>query len=449
MRRCFRALFPLLIVFGLTTSTEAWAATGPSPIGSPVEIGVREIVTGLVSPVQLVQSPGRHGRRYVVDQVGVVWGLDRHGDLLPRPFLDIRNKITPLDPAYDERGLLSLAFHPRFAHNGRFFVFYTAPPLPSAPAGYDNTTTIAGYRTGPKHHHAIASSERIILQVDHPQSNHNGGTVAFGPDGHLYISIGDGGAGNDVAPGHVEDWYARNAGGNGQDITHNLLGNILRINVDRPDATPYRIPPHNPFVGRRGLDEIWAYGFRNPYRFSFDMGGDHDLLSMDAGQELWEEVSRVVKGGNYGWNVKEGTHCFNTNHPNVSRQTCPSVDPRTGKRLRNPVIEFANAGQPGGLSFTVVGGVVYRGDNVPALAGRYVYGGAASSFTTPSGRLFVSTPRSSGLWTLHEMLIDGHRLHYFVKGFGQDGSGEVYVMASKALGPSGTTGTIFKITSPR
>lgn len=459
MRRFLRALLPLFILVGLTTTNAASAtppsvsstsaALGPSPIGSPVAIGVKKLATGLVSPVQLVQTSGEHGRRYVVDQVGVIWGLNRRGDLRSHPFLDIRSKITPLDPAYDERGLLGLAFHPRFAHNGRFFVFYTAPPRPSAPAGYDNTTTIAEYRAGPKRLYASASSERIILQIDHPQSNHNGGTVAFGPDGYLYISIGDGGAGNDVALGHVEDWYAKNAGGNGQDITHNLLGNILRIDVDPSTyAAPYTIPATNPFVGRRGLDEIWAYGFRNPYRFSFDIGGDHDLLSMDAGQELWEEVSRVVRGGNYGWNVKEGTHCFNTDHPNFSRPTCPNMDPTTGKRLRDPVIEFANAGQPGGLSFTVVGGVVYRGNQVPALAGRYVYGGAASSFTAPSGRLFVSTPRPSGLWTLHEMRIDGYRLGYFVKGFGQDKFGEVYIMASKALGPSGTTGTIFKITSP-
>jgi hypothetical protein len=165
-----------------------------------------------VSPLQLVQAPGERGRRFIVDQVGVIWGMNRAGDLMRRPFLDISSKITPLDPSYDERGLLGLAFHPNFSHIDRFFVFYTAPPPRSAPDRYDNTTTIAEYRaSGPRQAHADASSERIILQVDHPQSNHNGGTVAFGPDGYLYISIGDGGAGDDVAFGHVEDWYARNA----------------------------------------------------------------------------------------------------------------------------------------------------------------------------------------------------------------------------------------------
>jgi glucose/arabinose dehydrogenase len=421
---------------------------GPSPIGPQVAVGIKPVATGLVSPVQLVQAPGKHGRRFIVDQVGVIWGLNRAGHRMPRPFLDIRSKITPLSPDYDERGLLGLAFHPGFAHNGRFFVHYTAPPLPGAPAGYDNTTTIAEYRAhGRQQVRASARSERIILQVDHPQSNHNGGTVAFGPDGYLYISIGDGGAGDDNALGHVDDWYADNAGGNGQDITSNLLGNILRIDVDH--GAPYAIPADNPFVGQPGLDEIWAYGLRNPYRFSFDMGGDHALLSQDAGQELWEEVSLIVKRGNYGWNVKEGTHCFDTDNPNVSPPTCPSMDPTTGEPLRDPVIEFANAGQTGGLAYTVVGGYVYRGSALPGFAGRYIYGGATASLIAPEGRLFVSTPQKSGLWTLQELLINGtDRLTYVVKGFGQDRRGEVYVMASKILGPSGTTGTVFKLVPP-
>jgi hypothetical protein len=199
----------------------------------------------------------------------------------------------------------------------------------------------------------------------------------------------------------------------------NLLGNILRIDVDH--GSPYAIPTDNPFVGQPGLDEIWAYGLRNPYRFSFDMSGDHLLLSMDAGQELWEEVSVIVRRGNYGWNVREGTHCFDTDNPDVSLPACPSVDPTTGEPLRDPVIEFANAGQPGGLSFTVVGGHVYRGRDVPDLSGQYIYGGATASLTAPEGRLFASTPEESGLWTIHELLINGtDRLGYFVKAFGQD-----------------------------
>jgi glucose/arabinose dehydrogenase len=461
-----RSLAPTLLAFGVVIAacgdqpapvapspTGARAelsasALGPSPIGAPIAIGVEAVATGFVSPVQLVQAPGNNGRRFVVDQIGLIWALNPAGQRMPEPFLDIRSKITPLSPGYDERGLLGLAFHPDFARNGRFFVFYTAPPGPNTPAGYNNRTTIAEYRTqGGQQIHADAATERIVLQVEHPQSNHNGGTIAFGPDGFLYISIGDGGAGNDVALGHVEDWYAFNAGGNGQDLTSNLLGNILRIDVD--DGTPYAIPPSNPFVGEAGLDEIWAYGFRNPYRFSFDMGGSHALLVGDAGQELWEEVSRVVRRGNYGWNVKEGTHCFDAANPTVSAATCPSVDPTTGETLRDPVIEFANAKQAGGLSLTVVGGNVYRGRRVPALAGMYVFGGATSSFTGPDGRVFASPQQDDGLWTIHELLVDGtDRIGYVVKGFGQDREGEVYIMATKTLGPTGTTGTVLKIVQP-
>jgi glucose/arabinose dehydrogenase len=424
------------------------AALGPSPMGAPIAIGVEEIATGFVSPVQVVTSPGPNGRRFVVDQVGLIWGLNPAGQRMPQPFLDISSKITPLTPAYDERGLLGLAFHPEYLRNGRFFVFYTAPPGPNTPEGYNNRTTIAEYNAhGGQSIQADPGSEKIILQVEHPQANHNGGTIAFGPDGYLYISIGDGGGRDDEQLGHVPDWYEFNAGGNGQDITSNLLGNILRIDVNH--GSPYGIPQDNPFVGAPGLDEIWAYGFRNPYRFSFDMSGSRALLVGDAGQELWEEVSRVERRGNYGWNVKEGTHCFDAANPTVVPPTCPSVDPTTGETLRDPVIEFANAKQAGGLALTVVGGNVYRGRSFPALSGMYVFGGATTGFAVPDGRLFASPQQGDGLWTIHELLLGGtERLGYVVKGFGNDEEGNVYVAATKVLGPSGTSGTIFRIVAP-
>jgi glucose/arabinose dehydrogenase len=423
----------------------AVAVAGPSPIGASIAIDVEEVATGFVSPVQLVTSPGHNGRRFVIDQIGKIWVLNPGGNVMPHPFLDISSKITPLTPGYDERGLLGLAFHPDFDRNGRFFVFYNAPPGPSTPANFNNRVIIAEYRAqGGQAVLADPSSERIILQVDHPQSNHNGGTIAFGPDGYLYISIGDGGGRDDEGLGHVDDWYTFNAGGNGQDITSNLLGNILRIDVDH--GSPYGIPTDNPFVDAPGLDEIWAYGFRNPYRFAFDMGGSRALLAGDAGQELWEEVSIVVRRGNYGWNVKEGTHCFDAANPTTPPATCPSVDPTTNEPLRDPVIEFANAKQAGGLAFTVVGGVVNRGTASAATAGMYVFGGATASLTGSDGRIFASALGGPGPWTIHELLIDGtDRLGYVVKGFGNDADGNVYVAASKVLGPAGTTGTIFKI----
>ena len=428
--------------------TPRFSHLGPSPMGAPVPIGIEVIATGFTSPIQLVQSPGRNGRRFVIDQTGFIWQLNPDNVKMPQPFLDVSGKITPLNPGFDERGLLGLAFHPDFTQNGRFFIYYTAPLRAGGPAGFNHTGVIAEYRTkGGQQNHADASSERIVLQWDHPQGNHNGGTVAFGPDGMLYISIGDGGAGNDLGLGHVADWYTENGGGNGQDITQNLLGNILRIDVD--GALPYANPPDNPFVGQPGLDEIWAYGLRNPYRMSFDMGGSNMLLAQDAGQELWEEVSVIVRRGNYGWNVKEGTHCFDAEAPTVSPATCPTSDSTTGEVLRDPVIEFANTKNPiGGLSLTVIGGNVYRGSLAPSLAGKYIFGGATAG-TAPSGRLFMATPTGSGLWPMAELLINGtDRLNHVIKGFGQDRAGEVYVMGSEILGPTGNTGKVFRITAP-
>ncbi len=297
-----------------------------------------------------------------------------------------------------------------------------------------------------------------MLQIDKPQFNHNGGTVAFGPDGFLYVSIGDGGGANDVGPGHVEDWYAANAGGNGQDVQANLLGNLLRIDVD--GSTPYEIPPDNPFADGAGCadgcDEIFAYGFRNPYRFSFDMAGGRDLLVADAGQGLWEEVSLVRRGGNYGWNVKEASYCFDAEDSTVSPPSCPNAvsgsHPDAGARLVRPVIEYANIQNPrGGLGLVVIGGHVYRGSDVRQLRGRYIFGDFSRAFANGDGTLFSAVSRRRGLWTMQELVVanfPGRRLGHFLLGFGQDAAGEVYVLTSDNVGPTGNTGRVYRITRP-
>jgi hypothetical protein len=280
--------------------------------------------------------------------------------------------------------------------------------------------------------------------------------VAFGPDGHLYVSIGDGGGANDVGAGHVEDWYADNAGGNGQDVEANLLGSLLRIDVD--GATPYAIPPDNPFAGGAGCadgcDEVFAYGFRNPYRFSFDLAGARALLVGDAGQGLWEEVSLVTRGGNYGWNVKEGTHCFDAERNGVSPRDCPAVvgepHPASGAPLVDPVVEYAHVANPsgGGLGVVVIGGHVYRGASVRKLRGRYVFGDFSRSFAPPSGTLLLATPRKKGLWRIQELVpagFPGGRLGHYLLGFGQDRRGEVYVLTTDNPGPSGSTGRVYRL----
>lgn len=436
---------------GIATLLLATAAcdddgTGPDP---DTGIALEMVAQGLTSPVMLAEAPDGTGRLFVVDQIGLIRVLTPDGALLEQPFLDVRDRIVDLMPDYDERGLLGLAFHPQFATNGRFFVYYTAPPrLPD----YDNTSVVAEFQVQPGNPDARPTFVGEILAEDQPQFNHEGGTLAFGPDGHLYISIGDGGNRDDEGLGHVPDWYDANAGGNGQDLGQNLLGSILRIDVGSPGS--YTVPPDNPFVGTEGAEEVWAYGFRNPYRLSFDMEGGNTLIASDAGQDMWEEIDVVVKGGNYGWNVKEGTHCFDAEEPTSVPASCPGVDPTTGAALVDPVVELPNYGNPTvgpeeGI-LTIVGGYVYRGEALPELEGQYVFGAFSTDELRagPAGAVYVAQPASAGLWPVTQLEVVGapeEHLDHFVLGFGQDLDGEVYVLTTDNPGPTGNTGKVFRL----
>lgn len=416
-----------------------------SAMEPPLTIDVQVVAEGFNSPIQIVSADDRTRRLFIIDQAGTIRIVTRSGVLLPTPFLDLTTKLVPLMPSFDERGVLGLAFHPRYEKNGRFFVYYSAPLRAGAPAGYNHTARISEFRVSANPNIADPTSERVILEVDKPQFNHNGGTLAFGKDRFLYISLGDGGGANDVGLGHVEDWYPDNGGGNGQDKEANLLGNILRIDIDR--GTPYGIPRSNPFVGRPGLDEIWAYGLRNPYRMSFDTREGHRLYAGDAGQGRWEEVSIIERGGNYGWNVKEGTHCFDAENNTVEPESCPSAEP-DGTRLRDPVIEYANSAQPGGIGVTVIGGNVYRGNRIKALRGMYVFGDFSKGFSPPDGTLLAARPQRSGLWPIRELRVASSpngRLNDYILGFGVDDRGEVYVGGKDVLGPTGTTGKVYRL----
>jgi glucose/arabinose dehydrogenase len=452
-RAVARFVFTALCV----TAVLAAGAASAQAAGGPA-VGVRLVAGGLTAPVALVPAADGSGRRFVVDQAGTVRVLTAGGTLSAQPFLDVRSRMVPLMPDYDERGLLGFAFHPGYAANGRFFVYYSAPLRPGAPAGYDHTARISEFRVSAADpNRADPASERVLLEIDKPQFNHNGGTLAFGPrDGYLYISMGDGGGADDTGLGHVDDWYAANAGGNGQDIQHNLLGDILRIDVDH--GAPYAIPAGNPFAGTPGCadgcDETWAYGFRNPYRMSFDMAGNRDLFVGDAGQNLWEEVSIAVEGGNFGWNVKEGAHCFSTDDPDQTPAECPDVvgapHPRAGDPLLDPVIEYQNEHNPegGGLGHVVVGGHVYRGAELRQFSGDYIFGDWSREEDEPDGSLFVAKPRSRGMWKLQQLQVatsPTRRLGHYVLGFGQDLAGEMYVLTSDETGPSGTTGRVYRL----
>lgn len=411
-------------------------------------IALEVVAEGLVSPLGVTEAPDKTGRLFVYDQSGLIYLVNASGELQQEPYLDLSEVLIELNRAYDERGLLGVAFHPEFASNSRLYVHYNAAPRAGGPndrSAWNNVSRISEFRQSATNPDKVdVSSEKVILEVDQPQMNHQGGSIAFGPDGYLYIGLGDGGAANDLGPGHEEDWYTQNGGGNGQDITSNLLGSILRIDID--SGSPYGIPVDNPFVGTEGLDEIYAYGFRNPYIFSFDMEGDHQLFAGDVGQVLWEEINLVTKGGNYGWNVMEGRHCFNAADNTKVLEECPEADVY-GNRLIEPVIELPNTNHPeGGETLSVIGGFVYRGKAIPALSGKYVFGSFSRNFN-PSGALYSSQPASSDSWeyTPLEIAAGKKSFNYLIKGLGQDRHGELYITASTTLGPTGRSGVVFKL----
>ena len=415
---------------------EGTLAVGETDANGTAAVELEPVAEGLVSPVAVAFAPDGGGRMFIVDQVGVIRIRDAGGSLLEQPFLDLRDSVIELDPQYDERGLLGLAFHPDFATNGRFFVYYSTQRRAEAPGDFDHTSRLSEFEvSSPSADEADRGSERVILEVDQPQANHNAGTLAFGRDGFLYLSLGDGGGAGDIGVGHPPL-------GNGQDLT-TLLGSILRLDVDGGD--PYGVPGDNPFVGREGRDEIYAYGFRNPYRFSFDMGGSYGLFVGDVGQNLWEEVNLVELGGNYGWNIREGTRCFDPQNPGQSPAECASEGPQ-GEPLRSPIIEYANANQQDGLGHAVVGGYVYRGPALPSLEGKYVFGDWSSSQQAPSGVIFVAEPPENAgeMWSVQELSIqDG--LDHFILGFGQDPEGEIYVLTTDRSGPADRTGRVYRL----
>jgi glucose/arabinose dehydrogenase len=448
LRKMSKGFFVLMVLTAGTLVVNSCEDSDNDETESKIDLQV--VAEGYVSPLGVVATPDNTGRLFVIDQIGKIWIIDSTDAKVETPFLDLTNEMVSLNTNYDERGLLGLAFHPDFETNGKFYVYYQLPPRAGGPADeelWDNLSRIAEFTVSESDANvADIASERTILEWDDPQSNHNGGTIAFGGDGYLYISLGDGGAADDVAPGHVPDWYEANEGGNGQDVEANLFGSILRIDVNTNSEGEYGIPADNPFVNKAGLDEIYAYGFRNPYRMSFDMATTNVLYVGDAGQSLYEEIDLVTLGGNYGWNVKEGTECFNAANDKTTRDDCPSVDV-FGTPLTDPVIEVNNAANPeGGKALTIIGGNVYRGSAIPELQGVYIFGTFAQS-ENPDGELFMSRPAGSGQWDYEEMDLKSfpNDLGYFLKGFGQDNDGEIYVTVSSSLGPSGTTGEVYRL----
>jgi glucose/arabinose dehydrogenase len=361
-------------------------AAAPPPAGDSLRL-VPVVTSGLSSPVHLTAPPGDTARVFVVEQTGSI-RVVQHGQLLATPFLDITSRVL----YGGEEGLLSVAFHPLYATNHFFYVDYTRRNA----AGDTVYTMIERYSVSADSNVADSSTHKLILQITQPQPvalypNHKGGLVMFGPDGLLYIGMGDGGSGGDPQ--------------NRAQNPDSLLGKLLRIDLDHGD--PYAIPAGNPFAVSGGAKEIWALGLRNPWRFAFDAPTGL-LYIADVGQNAWEEVdvAPANQGGlNYGWRIMEGAHCYNAS-------SCSSMG------LVPPAVEYDRSnGQ-----CAIIGGFVYRGARFPALAGQYFYAdlcaGWVRSFTYGGGAVTGQTS-----WHLDVGVSSP-------VSFGQDANGELYLLAS-------------------
>lgn len=359
----------------------------PAPAGTgPDHLATQLVVSGLADPIGVTNAGDGSGRLFVVQRGGRVRVINPDGTLRSAPFVDMSGAAGFVSGG--EQGLLGLAFHPNFASNGRLFVDYTRVAQGGEPEPYEDV--VAEVSASGDHSSANPASERILLVVPDPFPNHNGGQLAFGPNGYLYIGMGDGGSGGDP-------------NGNGQN-KQALLGKILRIDVNGAHAAgkEYAIPSSNPYAagGAAGLPEIWAYGLRNPWRFSFDRANG-DLYIGDVGQDTWEEVDRQAAGSgggqNYGWNAFEGRHCF---------KNCAGVT------YIPPIAEYSH-----GSGCSVTGGYVYRGVAQAALKGFYVFSDYCS------GTLWTF-PAGTGNKTAKVVASTG----FNVTSFGESEAGELFLV---------------------
>lgn len=416
-----------------------------------ISVALSPVATGMTAPVDLRSVPDGSGRLAITDQAGKVQ-IFQNG-VLQSTVIDLSSRLVPFKTnskgaiSYDERGLLGFAYDPDFATVGSagFHKVYTYTSETNASGAADFTPPSGGTID---HHGVIAewsmsavnadvvdlSTRREILSVAHPNFNHDGGPFEFGPDKKLYFSLGDGGAANDTGNGHVL------ITGNAQDTsTTNLWGKILRIDPHGTNSAngKYGIPTDNPFANVAGkAKEIYAYGLRNPYRISFDRSNGQ-LIAADVGQNNIEEIDRIISGGNYGWNTKEGTYTFDPSTGNVLVNQ-PELP---GSSLIDPVAEYDHT-----QGIAIIGGFVYHGTLLPQLQGKYVFGDFSNGFSPAAGRLLYADLTTGQIFEFANGLKNQSPI--YIKGFGEDANGEIYVTGSSALAPSGTTGIAYELIVP-
>ncbi len=449
----------------LHTGGEIRGRVAPAPLEDPIpepiaagdiHIRLETVTTGLTAPNWAASPPGDSDRLFVSDQDGILWQIDLAAagfpgaSGTPAVFLDVGDRLVSLGiggpGSFDERGLLGFAFHPDYMTNGKLYTYTSEPE--NGPA--DFSTMPAG--TSPNHQTVILEwlvpnptdpssvvdpgSARELLRIDQPQFNHNAGCLNFGPDGNLYIALGDGGGRDDRDDGSSlgVPLVGHGCEGNGADNT-TILGTILRIDPDGSDSANgrYGIPNDNPFTATDGLDEIFAYGFRNPFRFSFD-SATGDLYAADVGQNHIEEVDLVVSGGNYGWRFREGSFNFLFNGNQGGYVTDRALDIPAG--LTDPIAEYDHD-----EGIAIVGGFVYRGARIPPLMSRYTFGEFAQTFSN-DGRLFYL----DGAGEIREFpIVNQAGLGLSLLGIGHDAGGELYVLANETGTPFGSTGVVLRI----